>query len=71
MRARLVRKTVGALAQSRRRKRRVFVFKLPIVALGIGALLLTTDIAESFKTMWAAGEVAAAVVQNANQVKQP
>ncbi|CAN7641385.1 hypothetical protein [Massilia sp. LjRoot122] len=71
MRARLVRKAVGALAQSTRRKRQVLVFKMPIVVLGIGGLLLTTDIAESFKSMWAAGEVAAAAVQNVTQVKQP
>lgn len=71
MRAGLVRKTVGTFTKSARRKRQVLVLKMPIVALGIGGLFLTTDIAESFKSMWAAGEVAVAAVQNATQVKQP
>lgn len=67
---RLVTKTVGMLVRSSLRKRMFFFAKLPILALGFVALLLTTDLLDTLKTMWTASEIAATAYEQATQIKQ-
>jgi len=67
---RFVRKSVGTLARNWLRKRIFFLAKLPVLALGFVALLLTTDLFDTLKTMWAAGEIAAATYEQTTQINQ-
>jgi hypothetical protein len=61
---------VGMLFRQWLRKR-MFLTKLPIIGLGFGALLLTTDLPELLKTVWSAGETAAIALEQAKHIKQP
>lgn len=62
---------VGMLFRQWLRKRMFFIAKLPIIALGFGALLLTTDLPELLKTVWSAGETAVIALEQAKHIKQP
>lgn len=68
--ARLARTTVRTMARNWLRKRLFFVAKLPIMALGLAAILLTTDLLDTLKTMWVASNVAADTYKQAIQTKQ-
>jgi len=63
--------TVGILFRRWLRRRMFFLAKLPIIALGFVALLLTTDLLDILKTVWSASEIAAAALEQAKQIKQP
>lgn len=58
------------LARRMLRRHMLFMLKLPIMALGMAALLLTTDLLDTLKTVWNASEIATASFEHAIQKKQ-
>jgi hypothetical protein len=66
-----VRTSIGSLARSWLRKRLFFLAKLPILMLGFGALLMTTDLFDTLKTMWTAGATVTTAYEQAAKINQP
>jgi len=66
----LARKAAGMLARRVLRRHMLFIVKLPIMAVGIAGLLLTTDLLDTLKTVWNASEIAATSLEQAIQTKQ-
>lgn len=66
----LARKTGRTLIRRALRRHLFFIAKVPIVVLGMAALLLTTDLLDTLKTVWSAGEIAATSFEQATQIKQ-
>jgi uncharacterized membrane protein len=69
--ARIARQTISTLARNWLRKHLFFLAKLPIMALGLVAVLMTTNALDTVKTMWAASHVAATAYKQASRIKQP
>lgn len=51
------------------RKRMLSLAKLPIIALGLVGLLLTTDILDILKEVWSVSETAAIALEQATHIK--
>lgn len=67
--SRFIPNAVGMLFRRWLRKRMFFLAKLPIIALGLVGLLLTTDLLDILKTVWSASETAAITLEQAKHIK--
>lgn len=52
------------------RKRLCRLMKLHLLALGLIALLMTTNLLDTLKVMWGASKAAATALQQTSQIKQ-
>jgi hypothetical protein len=62
-------KIVEMLFRRSLRKRMLSLAKLPIIALGLVGLLLTTDILDILKEVWSVSETAAIALEQATHIK--